>query len=878
MKSLTHVLPCTKAGTVAGTPLNAITRCLYRTPIIASIITSACVLAPSAQASEDNQLIPHSKKTLERIVVQAQKTSQNLQDVPVAVTALSSQDLVETVSRDVFDLQNYVPAFGAFQNQSVTNSGFSIRGIGTSSQNFGFESSVGLYVDGVYRARQNALINDLVDIESIEVLRGPQGTLFGKNTAAGAMTLTTVAPSHDERGGFAEAIIGNDNLVRLSAGSSFSLIDDILAMRVSGFSSHSDGFITDERSGQTLNNRNRSAVKAQLLYTPTADISVRLIADYGELDERCCGALTFQDNIQANDIAGKFGTDALLLQPPFNATIYGRDNFYDYSTSLSQTPLSKMEDKGLSVQVDVALNEAWDLVSISAYRAFDSLDTVDTDFSDADLLTATNDARQQSFSQEVRLHYTSENVRGLIGVYYYSQNLDLTFDTTTQGDFSAFFNAAASELLPLANAIDELSAVTSGFIAPAAAPAPSGTAFAHSANQEQDSIALFSQMDWLLNRDFTLTTGLRYTREEKSIVGAYDEQGPDIDGLSQDPAQWPNVGSAVVGLQNIAAALATGQAPTAQSLNAIAPFQQAGWGYFFLGSAAVMPRPDLNEELDDSQLTGTVKLAYHPNDNTLTYASFATGYKAGGTNTDRILPSLSPLFDAEKSRSAEIGIKHDFEEYGVRVNAAAHYTQISDFQATTFTGTGFNLQNAGDIIVKGVELEATWLVTESTELHAVASRTLANFDEFKRGTCWVAYTWHTGIDDPGRVEPNDPFCSRDGDRVGFEPQNSLSLMLNHYFEVGNYPAFASIDYQYTGDVFLDDANDPYKYADDFSLFNVRVSFTIPQWDSEIIAWSRNVFDEEYVARSGFDVPVQTGKIMAYPGAPRSFGVTFRKSF
>lgn len=589
MKSLTHVLPYTKAGTVAGTSLNAITRCLYRSPIIASIITSACVLAPSAQASEDNQLTPHSKKTLERIVVQAQKTSQNLQDVPVAVTALSGQDLVETVSRDVFDLQNYVPAFGAFQNQSVTNSGFSIRGIGTSSQNFGFESSVGLYVDGVYRARQNALINDLVDVESIEVLRGPQGTLFGKNTAAGAMTLTTVAPSHDDRDGFAEAIIGNDNLVRLSAGSSFSLIDDILAMRVSGFSSHSDGFITDERSGQTLNNRNRSAVKAQLLYTPTADISVRLIADYGELDERCCGALTFQNNIQANDIAGKFGTDALLLQPPFNATIYGRDNFYDYRTSLSQTPLSKMEDKGLSVQFDVAFNEAWDLVSISAYRAFDSLDTVDTDFSDADILTATNDARQQSFSQEVRLHYTSENVRGLIGVYYYSQNLDLTFDTTTQDDFSAFFNAAASELLPLANSIDELSAVTSGFIAPAAAPAPSGTAFAHSANQEQDSIALFSQMDWLLNRDFTLTTGLRYTREEKSIVGAYDEQGPDIDGLSQDPAQWPNVGSAVVGLQNIAAALATGQAPTAQSLNAIAPFQQAGWGYFFLGSAAVMP-------------------------------------------------------------------------------------------------------------------------------------------------------------------------------------------------------------------------------------------------------------------------------------------------
>ncbi|CAB9494280.1 TonB-dependent receptor [Alteromonas macleodii] len=870
MKSLTYAFPCLSANVRAT--VNPTTYCLLTT-----LIFSASSV--SAQAStDDGAQIQAANKKLERILVQAQKTSQNLQDVPVAVTALSGQDMADTVSRDMFDLQNYVPAFGAFQNQSVTNSGFSIRGIGTASQNFGFESSVGLYVDGVYRSRQNALISDLVDIESIEVLRGPQGTLFGKNTAAGAMTVSTVAPSHGERNGFAEAIIGNDNLVRLSAGSSFSLIDDILAMRVSGFSSQGDGFITDEARGQTLNNRNRSAVKAQLFYTPTENVSVRLIADYGELDERCCGALTFQNNIQANDIAGKFGTDALLLQPPFNATIYGRDDFYNYKTSLSQTPLSKMKDKGLSVQVDVALNKAWDFVSISAYRAFDSLDTVDTDFSDADLLTATNDARQQSFSQEVRLHYSSDDIRGLIGAYFYSQNLDLTFDTTTQNDFSVFFNAAAPDLLPLANAINELSAITSGFIAPAAVPAPSGTAFVHSANQEQDSIAVFSQFDWLLNRNFTLTTGLRYTREEKSIDGAYDERGPGIDGLSQNPAQWPNIERAVQGLQDISAALTTGQAPSAESLNAIAPFQQAGWGYFFLGSAAVMPRPDLNEQLDDSQLTGTVKLAYHPNDNTLTYASLATGYKAGGTNTDRILPSLSPLFDAEKSRSAEIGIKHDFEEYGVRVNAAAHYTQISDFQAATFTGTGFNLQNAGDIIVKGVELEATWLVTENTELHAVASRTLANFDEFERGTCWVAYTWHTGIDDPGRANPSDPFCARDGDRVGFEPQNSLSLMLNHYFEVGNYPASASIDYQYTGDVFLDDANDPYKYSDDFSLFNIRLSFTIPQWDSEVIAWSRNVFDEEYVARSGFDVPVQTGKVMAYPGAPRSFGVTFRKSF
>lgn len=836
---------------------------------------SCCLLSLPSAAQQQNI---DETATLERIVVQAQKTPQNLQAIPVAVTALSNEDLVQTASRDIFDLQNYVPAFAAFQSQSVTNSGFSIRGIGTSAQNFGFESSVGLYVDGVYRSRQNALINDLVDISALEILRGPQGTLFGKNTAAGAMTVTSVAPSHDGHNGFAEVMLGNDDLLRLSAASSFSLVDDVLALRFSGFTTQSDGFIQEEVSGQTLNNRNRSAIKAQVLYTPSDTISMRLIADYGELDERCCGALTYQNNLQANDVTGKFGTDALLSQPPFNATIYSKNQFFDYKTSLSQTPLSKMEDKGISLQVDVELDEKWDVVSISAYRAFDSLDTVDTDFSNADLLTATNDARQQSFSQELRLHFKSDALQAILGAYYFTQNLDLTFDTTTQSDFSSFFNAVGNELLPLANAINQLSNLSGGLIAPAAMPAPANTAFRHNADQEQDSIAVFAQTDWTITDAFTLTTGLRFTHEEKRIDGEYFEQGPEINGLPRAPALWPNVPLALQGLDAIGNALLSGNIPTSDALSTIAPFQQAGWGYFFLGSAAVLPRPALDARIEDDQLTGTLKLAYTPYENILTYTSVATGYKAGGTNTDRILPSLDPLFDAEKSRSVEIGIKHDFPQYGLRINAAAHYTHISDFQATTFTGSGFNLQNAGDIVIKGLEVETTWLITSNTELHINAARTLARFDEFEKGTCWVAYTWHTEIDDPGRQSPSTPFCSRKGDRVGFEPENTLAIMLNHHFSYESLLFAASVDYQYTGDVFLDDANDPYKYAGSYGLLNARLSMQIPQWDSEIIAWARNVFDEEYVARSGFDVPVQTGKIMAYPGAPKSVGVTFRKRF
>lgn len=834
-----------------------------------SITTGICCNAASAQQQD---------QTLEHIEVSAQKRVQDLQDVPVAVTALSGQDLADTVSRDLFDIQQYVPAFAAFQSQSATNSSFSIRGIGTSSQNFGFESSVGLYVDGVYRSRQNAVINDMVDISAIEVLRGPQGTLFGKNTPAGAVVINTVAPSHDERNGFASATLGTESLVRLAAGSSFNVIEDTLSFRMTGFSTQRDGWIDDTANHTTLNNRDRSGARLQALYTPNAQMSLRVIADYAELDERCCGALTWQDNQQANAIPGKFGTDALLMMPPFSATLYTRDDFFDYETALSAPPRSKMTDRGISVQLDYAVNDELSLVSLSAWRGFDSLDNVDTDFTDADLLMTRNDARQQSFSQELRLHIDKDSVSGLIGAYYFTQNLDLDFAITTQDQFPLFFAAGAASLAPLIDGINAVSAATQGLIRPAAPAAPADTAFAHSADQQQDSIALFAQADWMLTDALTLTTGARYTYEDKALYGQYTETGPGINGLPSSPEDMPNPMLAGMALQNIGAALAGGNFPGQSDLAAIAPFQQAGWGYFFLGSASVLPRPDLKETISDAQWTGTLKMSWQRHDDQMWYLSGATGYKAGGLNTDRIATGFDPRFDAETAKSLEIGVKQQWPQYNLRLNAAAHVTQISDFQASTFTGTGFNLQNAGDIDVNGVEIEVTWLPFENTELTLNAAKTHATFDKFERGTCWTSYPWHTGVDDPGRPAEGVPYCSKAGNRVGFEPETAASATLSHFFNVGTYPSRVSVDYHYVGDVFLDDSNDPYKYSPSYQLVNLRWMLTLPQWETDVTLWGRNILNEEYAARSGFDVPVQTGKIMAYPGQPASWGVTVQTYF
>lgn len=846
-------------------------------PFTTRIVTVAVVAVLNGMSA--NSYANESPSSLEVIEVTAQKRLQNQQDVPVAVTALSGDWLNQTISFDLFDMQGYAPSFSGYQAQSAANTSFAIRGIGTSSQNYGFESSVGLYVDGIYRARQTSVINDLFDITSIEILRGPQGTLFGKNTPSGAVVMHSTKPSHDDHNGFARLTVGNDNLRAFSAASSFSIVEDELAVRVGGFSTTRDGLIDDIHFGDnTLNDRDRSGVKLQALYTPTDTMTFHLIADYAELDEVCCAALTWQDNRQALDVPNQFGTDTLLSLPPFNGNLFTREEFYDGITALNQLPRSSMKDKGVSLQFDWQLNSSWQLTSLTGVREFDSEDDIDSDFSDVALLRTKNVAKQDAISQEIRLQYRSDNTSALLGMFYFEQDLALDFSLTTLEQFPAFFDAGTSQLQPLLDGISALSSLTGGLIAPAGRATVADTQFAHTAVQQQDSYALFAHLDQALTAHWRLSLGLRYTDESKTLNGRYDELGPTINGLTSDPAQWPNVIATAGALEQIASNLSQGVPIMPSSLQALAPFQRDGWGYFLLGTASVLPRPALDETLEDNQVTTSVRLSYEPQENTLMYAAFATGFKSGGINTDRISPLLDPVFQAETATTWEIGLKKDWPEYDLRLNLAAYAGTVDDYQATTFTGTGFNLQNAGNIETKGLEAELTWLATANMQFNFTFARNLATFDTFEQGTCWVAYTWHTGIDDPGRSQPDAPFCSRAGDRVGFEPQTTASVRWQYHFPLFDHAFTLSSDYQYTGDVFLDDTNDPLKHVGSYQLVNAQLSLALVQWDTQLTMWVKNLFDEDYTARNGFDVPVQTGKIMSHPGLPRQFGITIHHQF
>ena len=868
---------------------------LHRPSKLAVAVTASLGLVAGGAFAEDEPK-QDEKIGLEVITVTAQKRIQNLQEVPIAVTAFSGDEMSEAVIKDMYDLQTSVPGLGAFQSQSSTNSSFSIRGVGTSSQNFGLESSVGLYVDGVYRARQNSMINNLVDVEAVEVLRGPQGTLFGKNTPSGAILVKTVAPSHDGEDGFFEATVGNFGLFNYSGAASISAIDDVLAFRVTAFGSQRDGIIDDVNLGDAvMNDRDRWGARVQALYTPSDSFSARLIADYSEIDEICCGAPVQLSNLQANEIPGKFGSDAVL--PQLGGTVFaGGDAFYDREVAVSFLPESSMTDKGLSLELNWDLNDNYSITAISAYRAFDSYDNIDSDFTDADLFGTKNDSTQNSFSQEIRLNYVGEKLNYILGAYYFSQDLDLDYSLYTDSLFNPFFMSNFNGAFdPLLAGIDGISALTGGAIAPTAEAAPAGTGFDHIAEQEHESYAVFGQFDYKLTDKLTLTAGLRYTDEKKELKTTFSENLPDGGDFPTffsaigDPTNPDTIvpgtliyGAGVAGA--MLGAVGAGQMSPFDPnfLQAIAPFQQLGWGFNALG-ATTAARPDIDETLDDEQVTGTFKLSYQYNDDTMLYASYGTGYKSGGTNTDRIRAGFEPVFEAETSESIEVGIKKDFVEQNLRLNAAAHYTTVDDFQANTFTGNGFNLQNAGDYEISGFELEASWYPTDSVEVNFLYARVNAEYKSFERGNCWNAYTWHTGVVDPGQestdpANPN-PYCNRTGDRPGGEPEDQAMIRVKKEFYLSETIfSYAQLEYSYTGDMVLDGSNDPYAVQDSYGVLNARYYVNFEDYDLDVIFWGRNILDEEYINRTNFNTPLQSGKLNAYVTEPATYGVTFKKRF
>jgi len=893
---------------------------------VVALPVAGLLLAAPAMAQDD--------APLEEIIVYSKVTGDtvSLMDEPTAITAVSGAQIEQSGIKDMIDLQQNVPGLIVGGSQTTTTSNFSIRGIGSTSNNFGVESSVGLYVDGVYRSRQSSLINELVDVESVEVLRGPQGTLFGKNTAAGAINVRTVAPSTDSVDAFIDLTAGSYDLQRLSGAANIPLTDN-LAFRGTFFASKRDGYVDNymyDLSAPSLtveedvfNNRDRLGLRMQLGFDNDNDFDLRIIADYSEIDENCCIGTNRIDSVislAATDPGfGDFGPDfarlliggivltdrnypavlptsTLFAQlnaafgpygiPPFPVADLAFPNLItgyswdDYLTSINYVPVSKNEDRGLSIEFNKDFDSVT-LTSVTAYRAFDTYDFIDVDFTNTDIATRENDAEQTSISQELRLAGSfGDDSNWVVGAYYFAQEIKNNTITTAGNDLASFYDIdnMLQGLPPLSFFTEGVNQISAALNAqnipfpPGASAFPAGAFANDDVTQDHDGYAVFGQVDWSLSDALRLSLGARYTDETKDIDAIYTQTNPGL--LRPD---LPLAGATLIAFSQWAAGGMQGPPP---DLTPLLPLTAGNEGWAAYQVAAFSPRPNVKETLKDDQVTGTAKITWFPNDSSMLYASYATGFKAGGTNTDRLEydpvnpdnPLFSQLFRPEKSKSIELGYKGQISD-NFRVTVAAFQTDFEDFQSNTFEGQGFILRNAGDLEIKGLEVEVDWRVMDNTRISGYYARNEGEYTSFSRAVCWKAAPFH-GI--PDTTARPDGSCDHSGFELPYNPEDRLMLSVTQDVPMGSNTMFVRAEYTSASGTTTDGDNDPLTYQDDFSIVNLRIGIDIVDWNSTITLWGRNITDERYYNGS-FDPPLlDRGSMNSYPSEPATYGVTFRK--
>jgi outer membrane receptor protein involved in Fe transport len=840
---------------------------------LAALTSVAYAQAPEPNAPGQNPTagpLPQSENPAEEqnsvdaIVVTAQRREQSLQDVPVVVTAVSEEQLEDAGVRDIKDLQLLVPGLVVTSTTSEVVTTARIRGVGTVGDNPGLESSVGVTIDGVYRPRNGVGFNDLGEISRIEVLKGPQGTLFGRNTSAGVINVLTEAPSFNF-GVEAELTAGNYGNFR-GAGSVTGPITDKIAGRLFIAREVRDGFYSvrtgeGPRTETEDQDRDFYSLRGQLLFDITEDTTLRVIADFTSREENCCAAVQIRTGPTA-PIIDALATDQGVFNP---ARPFERVAFSNRGTG------QQIQDAGISAELNTEFTlfgEDATLTSITAYRHFDSENGQDSDFTTADLLYrpegGTFAQTFETFTQEVRLAGSTGRLDYLVGGFFTSEDLTRN-DRFLQG---ADYETYLSLILSGGTNPFQVSAITG---LPPGQSFQSGQGLLDRYGQDTRSVALFTHNIIALTDRLDLTVGLRYTTEEKELISSFSNS----DG---------------------------GKACAAA--RARAPFLPAAAA----GAIPFICLPFFNNSFNDRQtvqnreeeeLTGTAKLSFRPNDDLLLYLSFARGYKSGGFNLDRSisangLPTGNPgllavtdtSFPAEFVDSYEAGFKSTLLNGQLLLNATAFHQIFSNFQLNTFLGTTFVVESIPEVTSDGVDADLIYL-TPVDGLTVQGGLTYADTRYADFGP--------TDLANPTRF---NQLQLLPGERLSFAPELSGSASFTYERPVAaNLMARFFLGAKYTSEYNTKSDLLPLGLQEGFTLVNGRVSLGTADDRVRLELFGQNLTDEEYyqvvfnqtLQGSAFVTPNFAGGQLVVPynaaadtttygaflGQPRTFGLTLR---
>jgi outer membrane receptor protein involved in Fe transport len=838
--------------------------------VFAALCTGPQAYAQQSAAAEEEPT------TLATMTVTAQKREEAMQDVPISVTALPEQLLQDTGVRDIKDLQVLVPGMTVTSTQSEAITTARIRGIGTVGDNVGLESSVGVVIDGVYRPRNSVGFGDLGQLERIEVLKGPQGTVFGKNTSAGVINVITRRPSYTQSAE-GEITVGNYNALGVS-GSYNDALGEVGAFNIYAAKRKRDGWM-DVRTGSGPrretedNDQNFHTLRGKLLLEPTENLEILLTGDFTSREENCCAAVQTTVGATANILNALVGGQAVARPDdnPFNRVAY------------SNRPTTQdIKDKGVSVEVN------WDtswfgnatLTSITASREWQAINGLDYDFSTADVLYRNPDEDEsftgfETFSQEFRLTGATDRLDWMVGFFYSDEDLDRTETYSIGRHYEPYLSVA---LLSLVNPALGASPTAPLFLSQATGLAP-GTVFAGLGaldryQQSAKSAALFTNNTWHATDALDLTLGLRYTREKKELISNYSNP-------NGSPGCSAMLGPG--GQARIAAALMARGVPAA-ALPSVIP-QVIGYGCLpWANPLHNSPTRDTVQDREEKEWSGTVKAAYRWNEHVMTYASAARGYKGGGFNLDRvqssnglssggagIVPVLDTSFAGEFVDSFELGAKTTWADGNLLLNATLFHQKYEDFQLNSFLGTSFVVRSIPEVVSQGIDAEILW------QPRAIRGLMLQS------GLMYADTQYGDNIPGGDFIAPTGQLYKLPGGQMSFAPKWSGSASVTYEWDFGNLTGRFNIGAKYVSEYNTGSDLDVEKMQDAYTVANARfgIGAQDQRWMLEL--WSTNLFDEDY-AQVGFDGPLQNvspapgnpfNTYNAFLGAPRMYGMTLR---
>ncbi|MFT4810936.1 MAG: iron complex outermembrane receptor protein [Paraglaciecola sp.] len=797
------------------------------TSITKALALSACMtIGLSANGQEVQK---KEKQGFETITVTAQKRVENLNEVPIAVSVLREDQINSAFSANIEGLQALVPSVSFRKGNTTRNSAITIRGVGTISFSVAAEPSVSTVVDGVVLGRSGQAFVDLYDLERIEVLRGPQGTLFGKNASAGVVNITTKRPS-DEFGGSFEATLFQDNEYRLKTSVTGPLNDNVSGS-LTVLKSQFDGYINNVYNNETVNGYDKEGVRAMLDIEAAGDTDVLFIFENMNSNDSCCADLELApSNRHVSEASpNSSGNGDLDLEQ--------RQIDHDFETRTLD------ETTAFSIQVDKELGDH-QLTSITAWRGWNN-----TEFREGDFTSTAGDSILPVFGVPFQLHdigaqewdQISQELRiasptgGALdyqaGLFWWNQKSERNFtrDASCQNNAGIFdealgrnvggqFDSAISDYLDNNNInnapspADIANFITSENLSCNANDIVSATAFMKT---EFDNWAVFADGKYHINDDFRLLFGVRYTDDEVNY--SHNRSSND---------QYSRTG---VGVRS---------ADT-----------------------------DFDGSTDESNVSGKFGAQFDINDDSMVYATYSQGYKGPAFNVFyNMAPNDTLPISKETSDAYELGYK--YASRNLIFNAAIFRTEIDGFQANNselLDGVTISrLTNAGSVITQGIEFDFMWQATEQLTLTGGMSSVDAEVDQF--------------LCPDGTTTSCDVVSGTD---LPYSPDLKYSVTGEYVWELDDMEIYLNGSYVYTDELFVgapggsaDTVNPPVDLLPDYAILNASLAFSFNDDDYRISIIGKNLTDESYVTTySGDNFRYQIPR-----DADRHFGVQLRAKF